>query len=131
MEAVNIILVALNQLVAQLVAVLPKLIIALIIWYVGKYLISLGISLLNKVDIKKTKIDNKAIDTLSFIINIVGRVVLVLIILDYLGIGRSVVAAIAQGITFAIAIALGLSFGKALEPDAKKVTDSVRKFLHK
>ena len=130
-DTVNVILVALNELIAQLVAVLPKLIIALIIWYVGKYLLNLAISLLNKVDIKKTNIDNKAIGTLSLIINVVGRIILVLVILDFLGIGRGVVSAVAQGITFAIAIALGLSFGKALEPDADKLVKEIRKFLHK
>ena|SRR3989344_3506212 len=129
MDTVSVILVALNQIVGQLIEVLPKLIIALIIWYLGKYFLNMAVSLISKFDLKHTKIDDKAIETLGLVVNGVGRVILVLIILDYLGIGRSVVSAVAQGITYAIAIALGLAFGKALEGDAKNVVESLRKFL--
>jgi len=129
--AIEVLFSALNQLIGQLITVLPKLIIALIIWYVGKYVLSLAISIIKKFDIKGTNLDNKAIRGLSIMTNTAGRVILVLIILDYLGIGSSVVSAVAQGITFAIAIALGLAFGKALEDDAKKVVVIVKKFLHK
>src|SRR3989344_4894168 len=101
MDTVSVILVALNQIVGQLINVLPKLIIALIIWYLGKYFLNLAVSLVGKFDLKHTKVDDKAIETLGLVINGIGRVILILVILDYLGIGRSVVAAIAQGITFA------------------------------
>ncbi|OGM28746.1 hypothetical protein A2801_03570 [Candidatus Woesebacteria bacterium RIFCSPHIGHO2_01_FULL_41_10] len=131
MSVVEVVFVALNQLIAQLVGILPKLVIALLIWYVGKYFLTLGINLLERVDIKQTKIDEKAIATLSMLLNVIGRVVLVMVILDYLGIGSSIVAAIAQGVTFAVAIALGLSFGKALEGDAREVIESIKKFLKK
>ena len=90
----------------------------------------IGADYSGEFDLKHTKVDDKAIETLGLVINGIGRVILILVILDYLGIGRSEVAAIAQGITFAIAIALGLAFGKALETDAKNVVESLRRFLH-
>jgi len=121
---------ALNSMVLQLANLLPKLIVALIIWYLGKYLLGLAISLIKKIDIKKTKVDDKAIGMLVALVDIVGRIVLVLVILDYLGIGRTIIAALTQGVTFAIAIALGLSFGKALEEDAKRIVANFRKLFH-
>jgi len=65
------------------------------------------------------------------LIEIFGRLILVLVILDFLGIGRTIIAALAQGVTYAIAIALGLSFGKALEKDATKAVENFRKLLFK
>lgn len=130
-QPVQIVIGALNQLLLDLVNIVPKLIIALIVWYLGVYLLSLATKLLNKIDIKKTKLDNSALGTLSSIIAGVGRFVLVLIILDYLGIGRTIVGAVATGFTYAIAIALGLAFGKALEPEAVDVVASVKRFLKK
>jgi small conductance mechanosensitive channel len=121
---------ALNSMVLQLANLLPKLIVALIIWYLGKYLLGLAVSLIKKIDIKKTKVDDKAIGMLVALVDIVGRIVLVLVILDYLGIGRTIIAALTQGVTFAIAIALGLSFGKALEEDAKRIVANFRKLFH-
>ena len=83
-ESYNIIITALNQLVIQLFTFLPKLIITLAIWWIGLFLVDLGIKLIKKIDIKKTKIDNKVIDVFSSIIYFTGRIILVLIILDYL-----------------------------------------------
>ena len=131
MNSLEVIFIAINQLISQIIMVLPKLIIALLIWYIGKYLISLANKVIKKIDLKGTTIDDKAIETVSVIINFAGRVILALIILDYLGIGSSVISAIAQGITFAVAIALGLSFGRALEPDAKRIVENLREFFHK
>lgn len=127
MDTVQVLLIATNQLIAQLVAIMPKLIISLIIWYLGRYLISVAGKLLRGLDLKGTSIDNRAVETLIVVINAVGTVILVLVILDYLGIGTSVVGALAQGVTFAVSIALGLAFGRALEPDAKDVVDSLKK----
>lgn len=130
--AIEVLFSALNQLIEQLIAVLPKLIIALIIWYVGKYILSFTTSILKRFDLNKnTELDDSAMENIAVIINTVGRVILVMIILDYLGIGSSIITAVAQGVTFAVAIALGLAFGKALEEDAKKVVDFIRNFLHK
>jgi len=130
MEVVGALNLALNSIVEQLAGLLPKLIIALLIWYAGKYLLSLALGLAKKIDInKKTKADNKAIEMLLGGAELVGRIILVLIILDYLGIGRSIISALAQGVTFAVAIALGLSFGKALEDDAKKTVNNIKKLF--
>ncbi len=120
---------ALNTIILQLASLLPKLIIALIIWYIGRYLLGLAVSVVKRIDIRKTKVDDKAIQMLTVLVDIVGRIILVLVILDYLGIGRTIIAAFTQGVTFAVAIALGLAFGKALEEDAKRVVGSIRKLF--
>ena len=128
-EPFNIIVTALNQLAIQLVDLLPKLIITLIIWWVGKYIITLGVKLIRKIDIRGTKIDNKIINASSSVILIAGKVLLVLIILDYWGIGRTIIAALVNGLTITFAIALGLAFGKALEPEAKNLVERFKKKL--
>lgn len=107
------------------------LLVALIIWYVGVFLLNLATTLLDKVDIKKTDLDNKAIRTINMLITWVGRFLLVLIILDYLGVGSTVVGAIANGLTFSIAIALGIAFGDALKPEAKRWVTRTKKFVTK
>lgn len=127
----EVIINALNELVRDMLSFLPRLIIALLIWYIGRYLVKFAVGLVRKFDLPKTKAEDEAVNTIARGIEIFGRIVLVLIILDYLGIGRTVVGAIANGLTFAVAIALGLSFGKALEPDAKAVVDVVRKIVKK
>ncbi len=128
-ESFNIIVAALNQLAIQLVNLLPKLVITLIIWWVGKYLINLGVKLIRKINIKETKIDNKIISAFSPIILIGGKILLVLIILDYWGIGKTIIGALTNGLTFTFAIALGLAFGKALEPEAKNLVEIFKKRL--
>ena len=128
-EPFNIIVTALEQLTVQLVNLLPKLIITLIIWWVGKYLINLGVRLIRKIDIKGTKIDDKIISASSSIILIAGKILLVLIILDYWGIGKTIIGALANGLTLTFAIALGLAFGKALEPEAKNLVEKFKKKL--
>lgn len=128
-EPFNIIVTALNQLAVQLANLLPKLIITLIIWWVGKYLINLGAKLIRKIDIKGTKIDDKIISASSSIILIAGKILLVLIILDYWGIGKTIIGALANGLTITFAIALGLAFGKALEPEAKSLVTRFKKKL--
>lgn len=130
MEVVEGLNIALNSIVQELVSLLPKLIIALAIWYIGKYLLSLVLTLLKNIDLdKKSQKDNKALGMLLGSAEVVGRIILVLVILDYLGIGRSIISALAQGVTFALAIALGLSFGKALEDDAKKTVKNFKKLF--
>ena len=122
----NIIVASLNQLFLQLFSLFPKLIITLIIWWVGKYLINLGVNLVRKIDLKGTKIDNKVIGTFSSVVFVAGKVILVLIILDYWGIGQSIISAFVSGLTLTIAITLGLAFGKALEPEARFIVDKVK-----
>lgn len=129
LEPINILALSLQQLSFNLLALLPRLVMALIIWYVGKYFIALGVKLVRKLDIKTTKVDDKAIDTFARLVDVVGKVLLVMIVLDYLGIGSTVVGAITSGMVYAIAIALGLAFGKALEDDAKDVVGTVKSFM--
>lgn len=128
-ESFNIVVTVLNQLVVQLVNLLPKLIITLIIWWVGKYLINLGVRLIRKIDVKGTKIDDKIISASSSIILIAGKILLVLIILDYWGIGKTIIGALTNGLTLTFAIAFGLAFGKALEPEAKNLIERFKKKL--
>jgi len=128
-EPFNIIVTALEQLTVQLVNLIPKLIITLIIWWVGKYLINLGVKLIRKIDIKGTKIDDKIISASSSVILIAGKILLVLVILDYWGIGKTIIGALANGLTITFAIALGLAFGKALEPEAKNLVEGFKKKL--
>lgn len=126
---VDILLTALNQLTVQLVEAVPKIIIAILIWIIGKFLIGLGVGLVKKIDIKGTEIDDRVIGILTSTVSIVGRLLLVLIILDYFGIGETVVGAIASGLTITIAIALGLAFGRALEPEARALVETAKKQL--
>lgn len=122
---------AMRLLLVQLVGFIPKLLIALVIWIVGKYFINLGVGLIRKIKVKKIKPVSRLLDSLTFILLPLGKVLLALIILDYLGIGGSVIQALVNGFTFAIAIAIGLAFGKALEDDARKIVESVKKQLEK
>lgn len=122
---------AMRLLLVQLAGFIPKLLIALVIWIVGKYFINLGVGLIKKIKVEKIKPVSRLLDSLAFILLPLGKVLLVLIILDYLGIGGSVIQALVSGFTFAIAIAIGLAFGKALEDDARKIVESVREQLEK
>ncbi len=117
MERLEVVIIALESVIVRLTELLPKLIIALAIWYIGKYLLDLALSLIKK---------KESTAIAAGLVDVAGRVVLVLVILDYLGIGKTVIAALTQGMTFAIGIALGLAFGKALEDDAKKILSSVK-----
>jgi len=54
-----------------------------------------------------------------------------LVVLDYLGVGRTIIGAVASGLTLMVAIALGLAFGKALEEDAKEIVQQFKKHLGK
>jgi len=121
---------AMERLLLEVVAYIPKIVIAIIIWYLGKFFINTAIKLLGKIDLKAANLDNRAIIAFSKILSILGRVLLVLIIMDYLGIGESVIGALTQGVVFAIAIALGISFGEALKPDAKSLTETARRWFH-
>lgn len=128
-NSIDVVTVSLNRLLAQMIDLLPMLVIALVIWLIGDYLLGLAVGLLRKVQIKNTKLDDKIVAPLSNMILWVGKALLVLLVLDYLGIGRTLIGAIANGLTFSVAIAFGLAFGKALEGDARNLVDSIRKLL--
>jgi small conductance mechanosensitive channel len=130
-ESFNLVLEALKQLWVQMVVFVPKVIIAIVIWFVGKYLINLGVVLIRKIDIKALKIDNYLVRIFSSVILVVGKILLILVILDFLGIGSTILGAIANGLTLTVAIVLGLSFGRALEGDAKEMVQQFKKHLGK
>ena len=130
-ESFNVVLTALNQVWVQILVFIPKIIVAIVIWVIGKYLINLGIALIRKIDIKGTKIDDYLIGIFSNIVLVVGKILLVLVILDFLGVGRTIIGAVANGLTLMVAIALGLAFGKALEEDAREIVQQLRKHLGK
>ncbi len=131
MNPAIVVVSAFQEFIFQFLAFVPKLFVALVIWVIGKPFIRLGIDALRKVEFKGAKPVNKFVDTLAFVLMPVGKLLLFLIILDYLGIGRTVISAVLSGLTFAVAIALGLSFGKAFEHDAKEMYESVKKQLNK
>jgi len=130
-ESFNVVLGSLNQVWVQMLIFIPKIIVALIIWVIGKYLINLGVALVRKVDIKGTKIDDYLIGIFSKVVLVIGKFLLFLVVLDFLGIGRTIIGAVASSLTLMIAIALGLAFGKALEEDAKEVVQQFKKHLGK
>jgi hypothetical protein len=123
---------AFQQFLFDFLSFIPKLLVAIIIWVLGKYVIGVGVRLL-----RKTKTTghhgpwDSIVDSLTNILMPVGKILLFLIILDYLGIGRTVIESLLSGLTFAVAIALGLSFGKAIEGDVKGFVDSMRKEMDK
>ena len=130
-ESFNIVLTALNQVWVQILVFIPKIIVAIVIWVIGKYFINLGVRLIRKIDIKGTKIDDYLIGIFSNVVLIVGKIILVLVVLDFLGVGKTIVGAVASGLTLMVAIALGLAFGKALEEDAKGIVRQFKKHLGK
>jgi len=129
-DPLQILYYSVNQLIVQAIDVLPRIVLAIIIWYVGRYLVGLVAKLIRKADLPGTY-DDAARELLARIVNIVGRILLVLIVLDYLGIGETVVGAVTQGLVFAVAIALGIAFGDALKPEAKNIVTSAQKALKK
>lgn len=131
MQVANVIVDPLQQLLTQLVGFIPKLVVALLIWLIGKYIINIGVGLIKKVEFKRLKVVGKFRDTFAFFLLYLGKVLLVLVILDYLGIGRTVIQALLSGLTFAIAIALGIAFGKALEDDAKSLLNALKEQANK
>jgi len=131
MNYLNPIVNSLEIFVTQILLVVPKLIVAYIIWLIGKWGISYAIKAIDLLDVKKWKFDDRARDVFKGIFVPTAKVILILIILDTLGIGQNFVGAIINSITFAVAIALGLSFGKALEPDAKHIVDKIKHGIHR
>ena len=116
-----------QQLINQLVVWLPKLIIALLIWWLGKNLLTLTTKWIKKIDIPGTKIDNRLIKRFNHLFMWVGKFILALVILDYLGIGQTIIGAIANGLTLTFALALGIAFGQALKPEAENMVSEVKK----
>lgn len=125
-QFVNAFTEAYETLITQVITFIPKLLVAVLIWLVGKYLLKLISGLIKKIKIKGIDWDQKIIDFLLRVVNPVIKIILVLIILDYLGVGQTVIGALTNGLTITIALALGISFGKALEDDAKRLVERAR-----
>ena len=77
------------------------------------------------------RLADKALDTVTQVVLVLGKFLLVLIVLDYLGIAQSLVNALLNGLSFAVAIALGLAFGKAFEDDAKHLVNEAKRHINK
>lgn len=120
-----------QTLMTQLLLWLPKLVISLIIWVVGQWLIELAAGWLARADIKGIEVDNWLLGKVSQILRILGKVILLLWILDYLGVGETITGALVNGLTFTIAITLGLAFGRALEPEASRWVGELKKSVRK
>ncbi len=112
--------------VVQTFAFLVKLVVAYIIWLLGNYLIEFLDKAIRKLDIKEWKLDDYVRETLIKIGRPLAKVVLFLVVLDYLGIGDSVITALTQGLTFMVAIALGIAFGDSLRPEARKLVEEFK-----
>ena len=115
----------------QLVIWLPKLLIALIIWWAGNVLLSLVTKGLKWVDIPGMKLDNKLIAKFNKVLLFLGKFLLVLIVLDYLGIADAVIGAVANGLTLTVALILGISFGQSLKPKTDEIVDKLGNQLKK
>ncbi|MEA2020763.1 MAG: hypothetical protein U9M98_03585 [Patescibacteria group bacterium] len=120
---VNPFVSASQQFVSQLGIIVPKILVAIIIWLIGSYAINLLARIIKKINIRGTSWDSKIIDFAIQIVKPLGKFILILVIMDYLQIASQVVGAIAQGLSLTIALALGISFGKALEDDAKNIVE--------
>lgn len=107
--------------ISQVLLFIPKLIFAYLLWLVGKWLISLAISF-----VKRYNFDDRIRNSFLMIFVPASKVILFLVILDTFGIGSSIIQSVFNAIALSIAIALGLSFGRALEPEAQRLTDIAR-----
>lgn len=131
MNFVNAIADSLGRLVVDAIRLIPMIIVAIIIWLIGIALINLATSLIRRIDLKGTNLDNRVLGILAKIVSVAGRIILILIILDYFGIGEAILAALAGGLTLTFAIAIGLAFGRAIEGDARNLWESTKGELQK
>ncbi len=129
MDIIASIIGSLELFLSEVFMVVPRLIVAYIIWLIGKWMINLGIKGLDLLQIKKWKVDDSIRNMIKRIFAPTAKIILILVIMDTLGIGSNVVAALANALTFTFAIALGLAFGRALEPDARGIVESMKRGL--
>ena len=120
-----------QQLGQQIGIFFPKVIIAVVIWLVGNYFIGLAVKVLRRIHVKGLKWDVRVINLLVRVAVPVFKFLLVMVVLDYMGIGRTVIGALVNGLSLAIAISLGMAFGRALEEDARGVIGLVREQLRR
>lgn len=117
---------SLDLFISQILLFIPKLIFAYILWLIGKWLINLAVSFIRKLDIKRYQFDDRIRNTFLRIFVPASKAILFLVILDTFGIGSSLIQAVFNSIALSIAIALGLAFGRALEPEADRLTSMAR-----
>jgi hypothetical protein len=125
-EIINDIYNSMSFFVIQTLSFLVKLLVAYVIWLLGNYLIGFIENAVSTLDVKEWKLDDYVRRTLLKIGRPLAKVVLFLVVLDYLGIGDSVISALTQGLTFMVAIALGIAFGDALRPEARKLVEEFK-----
>ena len=111
----------------EVILFIPKLIAAYIIWLIGSWVIDKFMHFIDAIDVKRFKFDDHIRLVAKGVLKPVAKFLLILVILDTFGIGSNIISALANGLTATIAIALGLSFGKALEDDATTVVKSLKK----
>lgn len=131
MEYLSTIFGPLQVFLTQILLFIPHLIAAYLIWLIGSWVIDKFMQLIDKIDFEKYQFDDHIRGVSKSILRPVAKFLLILIILDTFGIGSSIVAAVASGLTYTIAIALGLAFGRALEPDARKWLESIKQNVTK
>lgn len=116
----------------QILTFVPMLLIALIIWFLGSYLIEIGGKLFKKYFVKNIHPTPQShLNLMARTLIVAGKIFLILFILDFLGIGKTFIMAFTSSLSNAIAIMIGLSFGLALQDDAKKLIENVKKYLDK
>jgi hypothetical protein len=115
----------------QILAFFPKLVVAAIIWFLGSYLIEIGSKFFRKFVVDQFKTSKPHLNLITSIVSVFIKVFLVLFILDFLNIGKTFVDALVSSLTNALAIMIGLSFGLALQDDAKKIISDIKTYFNK
>lgn len=126
MEALNNAIVV-NNFADSVIELIITLVVVVLIWVIGNWVLGLILSLVSKINIPGTKLDDKVLEKFKPIISIAWKLILITVILDYIGVGQIIISALLGGISLTIAIALGLSFGDALKPYAKDLVDKFAK----
>ena len=116
-----------TNIIGSVFDLIVTLLVVVIIWLVGNWVLSIILRVATKINIPGTQIDDKIIDRFRPLINIVWKILLIIVILEYVGVGGFIINAFLGVISFTIAIALGLSIGDALKPYAKDMVENIVK----
>ena len=116
-----------NNIIESLVGLIVTIIVVVLIWLIGNWLLGVLLKIVTKLNIPGTKLDDKIVEKFRPLISIVWKILLVIVILEYVGVGGFIINAFLGAISFTIAIALGLSIGDALKPYAKDTVDKIAK----
>ena len=96
----------LNALVPLAVSAVTKVLLALVLWFVGRWLIGLAVKLVSKA-MERQKLDTTVAQYLASGLTILLKVVLIVSILGYFGIPTTTFAALMAAIGLAIGAAWG------------------------